>query len=70
MHVSYSTEVCTRAHVRDAGMVQEACSVMQQLLRTAIFEGRFRDAARHTLQLGLDAFAQVILGAFTSATVI
>ncbi len=33
---------------------------MQQLLRTAVTEGRFRDAARHTLQVGLDALAEVI----------
>ncbi|BDA44995.1 Intraflagellar transport protein 122 homolog [Coccomyxa sp. Obi] len=43
----------------DAGMVQEASTVMQQLVHTAVTEGRFRDAARHTLQIGLDALAQL-----------
>ena len=63
MHESSCDEVRACAHVRDAGMVQEASTVMQQLLRTAVTEGRFCDVARHTLQVGLDALAEVIIEA-------
>lgn len=64
MHESALMKLCACAHVRDAGMVQEASTVLQQLVHSAVTEGRFRDAARHNLQIGLDALAQVIIEAF------
>lgn len=41
-------------------MLAEAGAVLEQLLDAATREGRFHDAARHTLQIGQITLAQVI----------
>lgn len=51
--------MCACARTRDAGMLEEAGSVLQQLLTAAVKEGSFYNAARHALRVGLGALAQV-----------
>jgi hypothetical protein len=45
--------------VRDTSMFEEAKGVLQHLVTAAIKEGSFYEAARHTLRMGLNVFAQV-----------